>query len=125
MGVAFKPGTDDLRESPILEVIATLHAEGVEVMIHDTAITKDTPLEGQLNYVRYGSAGLADMATALPQMLREDVTEVTDHADTLIVTHANDTYRDAVNAVGDTPVIDVCRLTKERPKRAEIQGIGW
>ncbi len=125
LGVAFKPGTDDLRESPVLEVIAALREEGVEVLVHDTAITQDTPLAGQLAYVQYGSAGLASLATALPQMLREDVTDVTDHADALIVTHANDTYRTAVENAGNVPVIDVCRLHKDADSSAKIEGIGW
>jgi UDPglucose 6-dehydrogenase len=34
-GLAFKPGTDDLREAPSLDVIAQLRAEGAHTIVHD------------------------------------------------------------------------------------------
>lgn len=125
LGLAFKPGTDDLRESPILEVIAALHAGGVEVMIHDPAITPDTPLAGQLAYVRHGSPGLKALARDLPAMMRADLSEVTESAEAFVVTHANAAYRDAVEAAGDTPVIDVVRVVKSAPQTPAYNGIGW
>lgn len=125
LGLAFKPGTDDLRESPILEVIAALHAGGVEVMIHDPAITPDTPLAGQLAYVRHGSPGLKALARDLPAMMRADLSEVTESAEAFVVTHANAAYRDAVEAAGDTPVIDVVRVSKSAPQTPAYNGIGW
>lgn len=125
LGLAFKPGTDDLRESPILDVIAALNAEGVEVEIHDPAITAETELAGQLAYVQHGAPGLAALATDLPNMLRDCPKAVVSEADAVIVTHANDLYREAVSGAGDTPVIDVCRLFKAAPQRTDIRGIGW
>jgi UDPglucose 6-dehydrogenase len=35
LGVAFKPGTDDIRDAPALEVIDGLRAEGASVRLHD------------------------------------------------------------------------------------------
>jgi GDP-mannose 6-dehydrogenase len=125
LGLAFKQGTDDLRESPILEVIAALNAEGVEVTIHDPAITPETPLAGQLAYVRHGSTGLQALATDLPQMMRADVQNVVDHAEALIVTHNIDLYRDVVLNAGNTPVIDVVRIANTQNDNANYKGIGW
>ena len=125
LGLAFKPGTDDLRESPILEVIAALNAEGVNVLIHDPAITPDTPLDGQLAYVRHGSAGLQSLAHDLPQMMRAECEDVVHHADALIVTHANDLYRDVITKMADIPVIDVVRITAQTTSTPNVNGIGW
>lgn len=125
LGLAFKPGTDDLRESPILEVIAALNAEGVEVMIHDTAITPETPLDGQLAYVRHGSSGLQALAKDLPSMMCAKLEDVTHAAEALIVTHKNEAYRAAVENADGTPVIDVVRVCDTAMTRAEYNGIGW
>ena len=125
LGLAFKPGTDDLRESPILEVIAALAEEGVEVAVHDVAITASTPLAGQLAYVKNGSPGLQKMAGALPGMLRDDVTEVVRDAEALIVTHKNDLYTQALQDAGDTPVIDVVRAVTPSDAAENVNGIGW
>ncbi len=124
MGIAFKPGTDDLRESPILEVASRLHAKGIKLVMHDPAITRETPLEGQLAYVAHGSPGLAQMAAALPEMLTEDLLDL-DQADCLIVSQSNSTYRSFAANAGETPVIDVVRLFEELPNSPAYQGIGW
>jgi GDP-mannose 6-dehydrogenase len=41
LGLTFKPGTDDTRESPTVAIIATLIAEGFEVLVHDENIDLD------------------------------------------------------------------------------------
>ena len=35
LGAAFKPGTDDVRDSPALNVAAALHLRGAQVVVHD------------------------------------------------------------------------------------------
>lgn len=125
LGLAFKPGTDDLRESPILEVIAALHAEGVSVRIHDPAITKQTALAGQLSYVQNGTPWIQSLSKVLPDMLCDTVDDVTHASDVLVVTHSNDQYREAVQEQPTTPVIDLVRLFDGKTSSAAYQGIGW
>lgn len=125
LGLAFKQDTDDLRESPILEVIAALNAKGVKVLIHDNAITVNTSLESQLAYVRHGSPGLQALATDLPDMLRNDLNDVVGNVEALIVTHKNPTYQKAVSQAEDIPIIDVVRLFDALPNSDNYTGIGW
>ena len=128
LGLAFKPGTDDLRESPILEVIAALRADGVEIVAHDPAITAETNIGAQLGYVKHASAGLTDLAEALPGLLVDTVDQVIAQSDALIVTQKTQTYSDAVQAVledGNTPVVDVVRSFAEIPASKSYDGIGW
>lgn len=125
LGLAFKPGTDDLRESPILDVIAALTAEGVEVVAHDPAVTTDTRIEAQLAYVRHAAPGLCDLAPRLAGMLRDDAAAAVAEADAVIVTHASEQYRTLV-ATLTQPVIDVARLFRNRAAQPlSVQGIGW
>ncbi len=124
LGLAFKPDTDDLRESPVLEVMAQLRADGVELVAHDCAISADTPIAGQLAYVRHGNPGLADLADDLPSMLRDDAEEMAQDCDLLIVSHAKDIYRDCLHN-SQTPAIDLVRLFKDAPNDCLLEGIGW
>jgi len=125
LGLAFKQGTDDLRESPILDVIAALLAQGVEVVAHDAAVTAETRIEAQLSYVKHAAPGLRDLAPRLAGMLRADAADAVAGSDAVIVTHANDTYRKLV-ATLTQPVIDVARLFRSRAAQPlSVQGIGW
>jgi UDPglucose 6-dehydrogenase len=45
-GLAFKGGTDDVRESPAIDIIALLRNEGATVRCFDPAFTGESPLEG-------------------------------------------------------------------------------
>lgn len=125
LGLAFKPGTDDLRESPILEVIAALREDGVEVEIHDQAITTHTPLDGQLAYVRHGSPGLQALAPELAGMLRDDPSDVVENADAIIVTHRHPEYVACVSWAEPKPVIDVVRFLDQDQRKPGYIGIGW
>jgi len=125
LGLAFKPGTDDLRESPILEVMADLLEQGIEIVAHDPAITAETRIEAQLAYVAHASQGLGQLATGLRDMLAEDAAAAVADSDALIVTHAHPAYRALAAATGK-PVIDVARLWKSRADQpANLCGIGW
>jgi len=125
LGLAFKPGTDDLRESPILEVMAALHDEGVELTVHDPAIGPQTRIESQLGYVRHAAQGLGRLAGSLHAMLRADPQAAVSEADAVIVTHSNALYRATVAPL-TKPVIDVARLFQDRGTQpACIVGIGW
>ena len=123
LGLAFKPGTDDLRESPILETIAALHAQGVSIKIHDPAITRDTPLDGQLSYVAHGSSGLKAVAPYLAEMICDSVEEALSAAEAIVVTQKNSAYQAAAR-MASAPVVDVVRLF-ENDQPETCSGIGW
>ncbi len=125
LGLAFKPGTDDLRESPILEVMAELIERGVEIAAHDPAITAGTRIEAQLAYVAHASRGLGQLASGLRGMLVADGAQAVAQADAVIVTHAHPEYR-ALAASTEKPVVDVARLWRSRSDQpGNLCGIGW
>ncbi len=45
LGLSFKPGTDDVRESVALDVIRAMHADGAEVKAFDPVATENAALE--------------------------------------------------------------------------------
>ncbi|WP_166417318.1 nucleotide sugar dehydrogenase [Cochlodiniinecator piscidefendens] len=125
LGIAFKAGTDDLRESPILEVMAALKEEGHEIVAHDDAITVDTALDAQLGYVKHASGGLRDLVDDLPQMLRGSAEDVMKEADVIIVAHKNATYRRLVRNAPHKNIVDLVRLFDAPPTVATYSGIAW
>lgn len=125
LGLAFKRGTDDLRESPVLEVIGRLSQVGVTISAHDQAITRDTNIEGQLAYVKHGSSGLAEVASNLRSMLKESLSEALEGADAVVVTHRDPHYAQALSSLRDVPIIDLVGLFDQVPEKLQYNGIGW
>jgi UDPglucose 6-dehydrogenase len=41
LGAAFKGGTDDIRQSPAIEVARLLHLEGAQVAVHDPVVSRE------------------------------------------------------------------------------------
>jgi UDPglucose 6-dehydrogenase len=79
LGLAFKPGTDDMREAPSLDVIQGLRQQGAEVTVHDPyAIGKAAPLlpsDVRLTHDPYECLNGADVAaivTEWPEYLQLD-----------------------------------------------------
>ena len=51
LGAAFKPNTDDVRDSPALTVAAAIRSEGAQVRVHDPRATDNARLkEPELDY---------------------------------------------------------------------------
>lgn len=124
LGLAFKPGTDDLRESPILDVMSELLDDGIKLLAHDSAVTAATPIAQQLAYVRNGAPGLARLARRLPEFLCDDAETVVAGCEAVIVTHNLPAYRTLLSTAR-VQVIDVAQLFDTAPADRAYAGIGW
>jgi len=62
LGLSYKPGTDDLRRSPLLELARTLVVEGYELLLHDPDLT---PARLRAAAGALGAAARPSLAAAL------------------------------------------------------------
>ena len=126
LGLAFKAGTDDLRESPILEVINQLIIDGYDVAAHDPAIDADTRVDNQFSYVRNVCPHLEPVVDALPSLLRPDALAMIDSCDVIVVTQSTKKIKQQVaSRLGRVKVIDLVRLFDSAPSLETYEGIGW
>ena len=86
LGLAFKPGTDDLRESPLLELAERLLGKGFELAIHDPAVSL-ARLHGS------NRAFLEERLPHINRLLRDSVEAAVAEAELVIVGHRVDRYR--------------------------------
>lgn len=78
LGLSFKPGTDDLRESPMVHMVKRLLGEGCQIRIWDSHVTL-----GQL--IGSNRQFILDAIPHIGSLLREDVRDVVSHADLLVI----------------------------------------
>lgn len=116
LGLSFKAGTDDMRNSPIVNVIETLHGKGYEVRIYDKNVSLS-------RLIGRNKSVIASKLPHLNVMLQEDMTAVTDWADCIIIANKDDEFRQARIAIG-TPVIDLVRI-KELESQEGYSGLCW
>jgi GDP-mannose 6-dehydrogenase len=128
-GLTFKPATDDLRESPILEVLATLLENGEDVKVYDPNLHPSPHLRSQIDYLRRAHPRLNIVFDRLSDISACNAGELAVSSDVLVVSHATDLYRAAVcKRRKGQHVIDLARLFAKPPAQSEdatYQGIGW
>lgn len=126
LGLAFKAGTDDLRESPALEMMNTLIEEGYEVSAYDPAIKKDTRVGNQFSYMQHACPHLEPVINALPSLLKNQGQQVSKECDVIVVTQKTPEIQNLIaGRLGQVEVIDLVRLFNNQPKFKGYQGIGW
>jgi len=80
LGLAFKPGTDDLRESPLLELAKRMIGEGLELSVHDPAVSL-ARLHGS------NQAFLEERLPHITRLLRDGLDETVADAEVVVVGH--------------------------------------
>src|SRR5687768_988900 len=119
LGFSFKAGTDDLRESPVVELAERLIGKGYDLRIYDENV----------NLARLHGANRDYILNHIPHISRlmvSSIEEVLAHADTIVIGNAAPEFRDVPQrlAEGQT-VIDLVRITESRSVAGVYEGLCW
>ena len=120
LGLSFKPGTDDLRESPILRVIGALVGKGYSVLLHDPNVHLERLLGANRQFVE-------NQLSYLPERLKTDLAEVVRASEVLVVAHGSREYRaiGAMLAPGQAVVDLVHAVDPKTVPGGEYHGLAW
>jgi GDP-mannose 6-dehydrogenase len=119
LGLAFKAGTDDLRESPMVEVVERLIGKGYEVRIFDANVNLAKLVGANRSYI-------LDQIPHISDLMVSTVEEVLDHARTLVIGNDDPAFR----AVAERPreghrIVDLVHIVDRRSDGHGYDGICW
>lgn len=120
LGLAFKPGTDDLRESPLVALARLLLADGVDLRIYDPCVKQAMGMDG---------AGRHYMLNDLPDLARcmvDDLGDLKHHAELFVLGHGTPEFVEFIGGVDPSlPIVDLARARTDIEKRPAYSGICW
>jgi GDP-mannose 6-dehydrogenase len=120
LGLSFKAGTDDLRESPIVTLIESLIGKGYKVKIYDEEVSLAKLYGANRRYIEQTIPHISSLMTG-------SIDEVLKESDVVVVSKKGAQFADAIKSVnGDRVVIDLVRLSPElNGKSVNYEGICW
>jgi GDP-mannose 6-dehydrogenase len=119
LGLAFKPGTDDLRESPSVELSERLIGKGCNLKILDSIVRKAKLMGSNKEYIE-------GRIPHLTSLLVRNAQELLEHSEVIVVTHNGTEFREVVDSVQPTiPIFDLTGLMKTNPNGKNYEGIAW
>jgi len=119
LGLSFKMQTDDLRESPNVDVAETLLGKGFDVRIFDPIIEPSRLVGANLHYVESRLPHLRKLLTDSPE-------QALGEADVAVVSSNSAAIVDALLAARPALIIDLTgRLGSQVESLPGYQGVGW
>jgi GDP-mannose 6-dehydrogenase len=120
VGLAFKSGTDDLRESPLVLLAEHLIGKGLNLLVYDPDVQLSNLLGANRRFIE----------THVPHigaLMRRELEEVIQASELLVVGLAD---ARTVEALGqrvrdDQIVLDLANLGDRRPRRGTYMGLCW
>ncbi|HET8619831.1 MAG TPA: nucleotide sugar dehydrogenase [Acidimicrobiales bacterium] len=113
LGLSFKPGTDDLRESPLVALAERLLGRGFELMIHDSQVAVSRLLGANRAYVD-------QRIPHLSKLMASSAREVVDHAEVVVVGTADPDGIAELGGADGRIIVDLVRF----PGSEEYEGDG-
>jgi GDP-mannose 6-dehydrogenase len=119
LGLAFKAGTDDLRESPMVEIVERLIGKGYDVRIYDANVNLAKLVGANRSYI-------LDQIPHISELMVSSVDEVLGHALTLVIGNSDPAFR----AVAERPrpgqrIVDLAHIVDRRSDGNGYVGLCW
>jgi len=120
IGLSFKTGTDDLRESPLVALAELIIGKGMQLSVYDPEVRLAQLLGANLRYIE----------THLPhigQLLKGEIDDVVDAAEVLVVGMSGREVADrlAARCRPGQIVLDLVNLPGRERFKADVVGLCW
>ncbi|HEX6996051.1 MAG TPA: UDP-glucose/GDP-mannose dehydrogenase family protein [Gammaproteobacteria bacterium] len=119
LGMSFKAGTDDLRESPLVALIELLIGKGYELTIYDRNVSLAKLIGANRDYI-------LEHIPHIEKLMVDDPCRLLERSDILVVGTAEAEFSSILRNVSrDTVILDLVRVDNALRERPSYQGICW
>ncbi|MBA3601366.1 MAG: nucleotide sugar dehydrogenase [Acidobacteria bacterium] len=119
LGFAFKAGTDDLRESPVVSVIERLIGKGYDIKLYDREVSVAKLVGANKEYIEREIPHISNL-------MADDIDEVLEHAEVILIGNpAKEFKKIEPKLTTEQTVVDLVRIFGKRTSDANYQGICW
>jgi GDP-mannose 6-dehydrogenase len=119
LGMTFKPDTDDLRESPLVEVIESLLGKGFPVKIYDRNVMTSRLIGANKRFIE-------EHIPHLSSILVDRIEDVVETAEVVVVGYVSPEFIPALKRMRtDQMIIDLARVSGYEGLAARYDGICW
>jgi len=118
LGFSFKAGTDDLRESPMVEVIERLLGKGYEIRIYDENVNIARLVGANKDYI-------LNQIPHISEMMVSSIDDILEHAQTIVIGNNGEEFARILDGLEDGQVVvDLVRIS-DSIHGNEYDGICW
>ena len=119
LGFSFKAGTDDLRESPVIEVIERLIGKGHDLRIYDKNVKLAKLVGANRDFI-------LNRIPHISRLMVDDVDAVLKHAQTVVIGNNDPEFRQVPARLReDQYLVDFVRVVPGKSRNGKYDGICW
>jgi GDP-mannose 6-dehydrogenase len=119
LGFSFKAGTDDLRESPMIEVIERLLGKGHDLRIYDKNVHIASLVGANRDFI-------LNRIPHISKLMVEEIDAVLDHAQTVVIGNKDPDFGNVPGRLRNGQVlVDFVRIANRRSEKGKYDGICW
>ena len=119
LGFSFKAGTDDLRESPIVEMIERLLGKGFDVRLYDKNVNISSLVGANRDFIM-------NQIPHISGLMEDSIDKVLAHADTVVIGNGAEEFHEIPDRLKtDQVLVDLVRISSRVSDDGVYDGICW
>src|SRR6202021_101704 len=119
LGFSFKAGTDDLRESPVIELIERLLGKGYDLRIYDKNVNIASLVGANRDFI-------LNRIPHISKLMVGGIDDVLEHAQTVVIGNQDPAFGNVPEGLRDDQrLVDLGRISNQRSGNGHYSGICW
>jgi GDP-mannose 6-dehydrogenase len=119
LGFSFKAGTDDLRESPLVELIERLLGKGYNLKLYDRNVKLASLVGANRDYI-------LNQIPHISKLMVNSIDDVLAHSRTIVIGNGDSEFASVLERIVDGQVVvDLVRIGPQTSQEGRYDGICW